>query len=346
MDSKNTDSLTQFNTLGLKADCFRLVRARQEAELIAVCLQAFRQQEPLLLIGGGSNIVLTETFQGTAVLVETKGIEVSQDDQCYYLSVEAGEVWHDLIEFCLDNEMPGLENLALIPGSVGAAPIQNIGAYGAELAQFCNWVEYLDLASGEIKRLKGAECEFAYRESIFKNALKHSAVILRVGFVLPKVWQPNLSYGPLQALSERSQGVTPREVFDCICETRMAKLPDPAVLGNVGSFFKNPVVSQQTFDALKQQYADIVGYALSDSQVKLAAGWLIDKAGLKGQSVGNASVHLKQALVIVNRGGCRGQDVCDLAKLVIDRIFEQFGVRLEVEPRIIGATGQKELADA
>ncbi|MCG9714995.1 UDP-N-acetylmuramate dehydrogenase [Shewanella insulae] len=346
MDSKTTHSLTQFNTLGIKADCLRLVRARQEAELVAICLQAFKQQEPILLIGGGSNIVLTETFEGTAVLVETKGIEVTQGEQCYYLKVEAGEVWHDLINFCLDNEMPGLENLALIPGSVGAAPIQNIGAYGAELAQFCDWVEYLDLVSGEIKRLKGGDCEFAYRESIFKNALKHRAVILRVGFVLPKAWRPNLSYGPLQELSERSQGVTPREVFDCICETRMAKLPDPAVLGNVGSFFKNPVVSQQTFDALKRQYSDIVGYALDDSKIKLAAGWLIDRAGLKGLSVGNASIHLKQALVIVNKGGCSGQDVCDLARLVIDRIFEQFGVRLEVEPRIIGATGQKELADA
>ncbi|MCG9723542.1 UDP-N-acetylmuramate dehydrogenase [Shewanella sp. Isolate7] len=346
MDSKITDSLTQFNTLGLEADCFRLVRARQEAELIAICLQTFKAQEPLLLIGGGSNIVLTETFQGTAVLVETKGIEVSQDDKHYYLKVEAGEVWHELIQFCLEQNMPGLENLALIPGSVGAAPIQNIGAYGAELAQFCDWVEYLDLPSGEIKRLKGSDCEFAYRESIFKNTLKRRAVILRVGFMLPKVWQPNLSYGPLQELSERKQGVTPKEVFDCICDTRMAKLPDPTVLGNVGSFFKNPVVSQQTFERLQQQYADIVGYPLEDSQVKLAAGWLIDRAGLKGESVGNASIHLKQALVIVNKGGCSGQEVCGLARLVIDRIFDDFGVRLEVEPRIIGATGQKELADA
>ncbi|MCL1043719.1 UDP-N-acetylmuramate dehydrogenase [Shewanella marisflavi] len=346
MDSKITDSLTQFNTLGLKADCFRLVTAKQDTELLAVCLQAFKQQEPLLLIGGGSNIVLTETFQGTAVLVETKGIEVSQDDLYYYLKVEAGEVWHELIKFCLDNEMPGLENLALIPGSVGAAPIQNIGAYGVEFAQFCDWVEYLDLPSDEIKRLNGSDCEFAYRESIFKNALRNRAVILRVGFMLPKAWQPNLSYGPLQELSERTQGITPREVFNCICKTRMTKLPDPALLGNVGSFFKNPVVSQQKFNALKQQYADIVGYHLEDSQVKLAAGWLIDKAGLKGVSVGDASVHLKQALVIVNKGECTGQDVCNLAKLVVDRIYQEFGVRLEVEPRIIGATGQKELADA
>ncbi|MCE9680205.1 UDP-N-acetylmuramate dehydrogenase [Shewanella sp. AS1] len=344
-------SLLQFNTLGLNVYCDQLIQVGDDETLIHACLEAFKSKQPLLLIGGGSNLVLTADFVGRAVVIETKGIEVTHDESHYLLSVAAGENWHGLVEYCLKHNMHGLENLALIPGCVGAAPIQNIGAYGAELAQFCEWVEYLDLESGEIKTLNNDECAFGYRESIFKGELKDKAVILRVGLRLAKAWQPNLTYGPLQQLSEDNTSkdnkeVTPQAVFDCICATRAEKLPDPQILGNVGSFFKNPVISEKAFKGLQATYEDIVGYRLADSQVKLAAAWLIDKAGLKGTHVGAASVHLKQALVIVNNGGCSGDDVCRLARLVIDKVYRQFGVSLEVEPRIIGADAQKDIQDA
>lgn len=237
--------------------------------------------------------------------------------------------------------MPGLENLALIPGTVGAAPIQNIGAYGVEFCDVCDWVEYLDVESGDLLRLTVDECEFSYRESIFKGSLRDKAVITAVGLRLPKAWQPKLAYGPLQSFN--AETVTPREIFDRVCEVRSEKLPNPEVLGNAGSFFKNPIVSASVYIELAQRFPSIVGYAQPDGDVKLAAGWLIEHAGLKGFALGNAGVHAKQALVLVNLGHATGQDICRLALHVIARVNEVFGVKLEAEPRIMGLTGETSL---
>lgn len=342
MSAEKLFSLKAYNTFGIEQACVSIINATSKARLIESCCDLYQKNKPFLVLGGGSNILFTEDYLGTIIRVLTKGIIVTDDKEHYLVTVEAGEDWHDLVKHCLDLGIAGLENLALIPGTVGAAPIQNIGAYGVEFVDVCGWVEYLDLTDGELKRLPSVECQFGYRDSIFKKELKKRAVITRVGFKLSKNWQPQLNYGPLQQFNMKI--VTPLEVFDCICETRMSKLPDPAVLGNVGSFFKNPIVAPKYFLVLQQKYPKIVGYPV-DNGIKLAAAWLIDNAGLKGFAMGKASVHDQQALVLINQGGATGDDVANLARYIIEQINIQFSVKLEAEPRIIGAHGEKELND-
>ncbi|WP_299008647.1 UDP-N-acetylmuramate dehydrogenase [uncultured Shewanella sp.] len=335
---KPSASLKAYNTFGIEHSCLFLHEVRDKATLVSTCLELYAQDLPVLILGGGSNIVLVDDYQGHVVKVMTKGIRCEEDDDFFYLNVEAGENWHELVTFCVREGMGGLENLALIPGTVGAAPIQNIGAYGVEFCDICHWVEYLDLASGKLKRLSTAECEFAYRESIFKQALKGTAVITAVGIKLAKQWQPILSYGPLHAIAQVN--LAPKHIFEYVCQLRREKLPDPSVLGNAGSFFKNPIVSVSTFEGLQARYPDIVAFEMDHQQMKLAAAWLIDKAGLKGMRCSDASVHEKQALVLVNHGEATGHDVCQLAELIIERIMQLFGVQLEAEPRLIGAMGE------
>ena len=336
-------SLQPFNTLGLSQSCEQIFEARTTEELISLTHSFYRKGTPALVLGGGSNLVFLEDYSGAVIRVLTKGIVVSEDDGHYYLDVAAGENWHALIEYCLMHNMPGLENMALIPGTVGAAPIQNIGAYGIELCDVCHWVEYFNLSTGELKRLNVEDCEFAYRESVFKGKLRNTAVITRVGLKLAKQWLPRLNYGPLQAFDSKS--VTAREIFEAVCQVRREKLPDPTVLGNVGSFFKNPLVDVLTYHSLAKQYPNIVGYAQPDGQVKLAAGWLIEAAGLKGFTLGNAAVHQKQALVLVNNGGASGAEICALAKYVIEQVKHKFAVVLEPEPRLIGHAGEVGIYD-
>ncbi len=331
-------SLKPFNTFGVAQSCLALSEAHSKDELQNICLSVWQSSRPMLVLGGGSNVVFTDDFVGEVVRVLSKGIKIHEDIEAFYLEVEAGENWHDLVEFTLSNNMPGLENLALIPGTVGAAPIQNIGAYGLELCDVCDWVEYLELETGKLQRLDAAQCEFSYRESIFKGSLRDKTVITAVGLRLAKNWQPRLDYGPLQAFEQSK--VTPREIFERVCEVRRDKLPDPKVLGNAGSFFKNPLVSAACYLELAQRFSNIVGYAQPNGEVKLAAGWLIEQAGLKGFTLGKVAVHDKQALVLVNLGDATGQDICQLAQHVIARVSEVFGVRLEAEPRIIGANGE------
>lgn len=335
---KSSASLKAYNTFGIDHSCLFLHEVRDKATLMSTCLDLYAQGLPVLVLGGGSNIVLVDDYQGHVVKILTKGIEIHEDDEYVYIRVEAGENWHDLVSLCVGKGIGGLENLALIPGSVGAAPIQNIGAYGVEFCDICDWVEYLDLPAGEAKRLIGADCQFAYRESIFKGELKAQAVITSVGIKLAKQWQPNLSYGPLKSLMV--DGITPKCVFNFVCQLRQEKLPDPLVLGNAGSFFKNPIVPVATFERLRDNYPDIVAFQMGNQNMKLAAAWLIDKAGLKGVSCSDASVHEQQALVLVNNGEATGRDVCQLADLIIDRIMQLFDIQLETEPRLIGATGE------
>lgn len=336
-------SLKSYNTFQIDHSCAELIHAESKAELIATCLELYRSEQDFLVLGGGSNIVLTDDYLGTVVHVETKGIEFSEDDEYHYLSVAAGENWHELVETTLSMSISGLENLALIPGTVGAAPIQNIGAYGVELMQVCDWVEYLDLRTGELKCLATNECHFRYRDSIFKRELLTCAVITSIGLKLRKLWEPVISYGPLRTFEKGR--VTAKQIFDSICTMRNTKLPNPNVLGNAGSFFKNPVVSRVVFDSLVENHPGIVGFPVDEDSVKLAAGWLIDRAGLKGLKVGDAAVHEQQALVLVNKGHATGTDVTQLAKKVISAIVERYGIKLAAEPRIIGANGEKELAD-
>ncbi|GIU17759.1 UDP-N-acetylenolpyruvoylglucosamine reductase [Shewanella sp. c952] len=334
-------SLKSHNTFGLEHKCRALMNAKTTEELCSICIELYASNQPMLILGGGSNIILCDDFAGTVVVVETKGIEVSSTESYHLLSVEAGEDWHELVCFCLSQGIAGFENLALIPGKVGAAPIQNIGAYGVEIKDICEWVEYCDLSTGKHIRLSANECNFSYRESIFKQQLLGRALITKVGFKVPKIWQPKLDYGPLRALKDPA--VTPKDVFECICATRMSKLPDPAKVGNAGSFFKNPVISNELYLSLTTKFPNIVGYPQDAGKTKVAAGWLIEAAGLKGFQVGGAAVHADQALVLINKNSATSEDVLNLARHVVDCIDKQFGIRLQPEPRMIAATGERSL---
>ncbi|WP_348772666.1 UDP-N-acetylmuramate dehydrogenase [Shewanella sp. MMG014] len=334
-------SLKPLNTLSLNQNSLMLVEANSVSDLIRYIKQAKEMGVPYMIIGGGSNIVFTCDYEGMIIKLINKGIVISEDNENVYLTVQAGENWHELVQFTLDKGYFGLENLALIPGSVGAAPIQNIGAYGVEINQFCNEVTYLNTDTFSEHTLAGSECKFDYRDSIFKKQLKEIAVITSVKLAIPKNWQANLSYGPLNHLN--SQTVSAKEIYETVCAVRTSKLPDPCKLGNVGSFFKNPIIEAEQYISLLKKFTDLVGYAQADGRIKVAAGWLIDEAGLKGYILGGAAVHSKQALVIVNINQATGDDVRKLAHHVIDTVYNKFGIKLEPEPRIIGSHGEVEL---
>ncbi|NDL66085.1 UDP-N-acetylmuramate dehydrogenase [Acerihabitans arboris] len=331
-------ALKHLNTFAIDALAGHIAAVQTETELLTLWREAERRSGPVLLLGGGSNVLFLENFAGTVLLNRIKGIAVNEDDRAWHLHVGAGEDWHGLVSFTLAQGMAGLENLALIPGRVGSAPIQNIGAYGVELESVCEYVDLLDLNRGDKTRIGAAECQFGYRDSVFKHRYRDGYAIVAVGFVLAKTWRPVLTYGDLTRLD--SHITTPRQVFDIVCAMRRSKLPDPAVTGNAGSFFKNPLVSAADAQRLLQQYPDAPHYPQPGGEVKLAAGWLIDKCDLKGYQLGAAAVHARQALVLINNGHARGQDIVALARLVRKRVAERFNVWLEPEVRFIAAAGE------
>ncbi len=335
----SSESLATYNTLGLKQHCHSLIKLCSTHAILDFCQSFEYQSRPLLVLGGGSNIVLTDDFAGLVMKIESKGIKIIEDADYYYLSVEAGESWPALVAMTIDNGINGLENLALIPGTAGAAPIQNIGAYGVEFEQVCDWVEYYHLDDKTLNRITAHECHFSYRDSIFKQELKNKTVITRIGLKLRKQWQPTMTYGPLRDLA--SEQITAKQIFHRVCEIRKNKLPDPELIGNVGSFFKNPIVSNEHYHRLLKQHPGLVAYVM-DECMKLAAGWLVDQAGLKGYCAGRVGVHNQQALVLVNHGDATGKDITQLASYVADKVFDMFGVKLEVEPRFIGKNGEIE----
>jgi UDP-N-acetylmuramate dehydrogenase len=297
-----------------------------------------RMHPRVSILGGGSNVVLAPELPGLTVKVETKGIRLlDQTAHDYIVEAQAGEVWHDFVDHCLSHGWPGLENLALIPGTVGAAPVQNIGAYGVELEQRFHSLLVWDLHAGRQVQMGPADCRFAYRDSVFKHAQAGRWLIVAVRLRLPCVWRPVMDYPDLQRYPPLLKTHTqPRHIFDAVCEIRRAKLPDPAVLGNAGSFFKNPVVDAARYERLKAEYPELPAYPQPDGQYKLAAGWLIDQAGWKGRRVGPVGMHERQALVLVNYGGATAQDVLGLAAQIKDAIGQRFGVELEQEPVVFG----------
>lgn len=336
--STESASLKNHNTFALPVNAAHLVIAEQIEMMIKAWQKAQKRKEPLLVLGEGSNVLFLEDFAGTVMINNLKGIEIREQDDAWHLHVSAGENWHHLVSHTLECGIPGLENLALIPGLVGSAPIQNIGAYGIELKQVCEYVDLLNLTTGEIDRIDHQDCEFGYRESIFKHELKDGFVIVGVGLRLNKQWNPQLNYGDLTKLDP--QTVTPLQVFESVCAMRRSKLPDPAITGNAGSFFKNPLVSGETANELLIQYPSMPHYPQPDGQVKLAAGWLIDQCSLKGYQIGGAAVHRQQALVLVNANNASSQDVVALARHVRNTVASKFGVWLEPEVRFIGAIGE------
>ncbi len=332
-------NLKPYHTFGIEQSAAQLVVAESIDDLKALYCSAEWASLPKLIIGKGSNMLFTCHYTGMVVVNRLNGIEHQQNDDYHRLHVAGGEDWPSLVSWCVEQGIGGLENLALIPGCAGSAPIQNIGAYGVEFKDVCDYVDYLCLETGTVKRLTVEECQFGYRDSIFKHQLYQKAVVTAVGLKFAKAWQPIIQYGPLKDLSS---DCTIHDVYQRVCATRMEKLPDPAVMGNAGSFFKNPVISEQAFARLQIEHPDVVAYP-AEQGVKVAAGWLIDQVGLKGHQIGGAKVHPKQALVIVNTGDASAQDVLMLAADIQQRVFNCYGIELEHEVRFIGESEETNL---
>ena len=342
--------LQPLNTFGIAARAGALVRVRGEADVRALLAQPELAPQPKFILGGGSNIVLTGDVKPVVLKVEVPGRRVAGETARHTIvEAGAGENWHDFVGWTLDQGLPGLENLALIPGTVGASPVQNIGAYGVELQDRFHSLDAIDLRTGEPFKLDAAHCGFGYRDSVFKHApalpgglgLAGRVLILRVRLALPKAWQPVLGYLDLERRMQETGITAPsaRQIHDWIVAIRRAKLPDPAVIGNAGSFFKNPTVTPEQCQDIIGRDPKVVHYPMPDGSVKLAAGWLIDACGWKGKSVGNAAVYDRQALVLVNRGGperpATGGEVMTLAKAIQTSVYERFGIRLEPEPVVV-----------
>jgi len=335
---RHDHSLRALNTFGIDAKAAAYLRVTGVDILRAVRHDRALSALPRLVLGGGSNLLLTRDFDGLVLHMTSGGMAVSgEDENSFIVTVQAGENWHTFVQWTLAQGLPGLENLSLIPGSVGASPIQNIGAYGAELAEFFHSLQAFDFLTGEVITLSRSACRFAYRDSIFKHGLRDRAVILEVSFALPKRWQPNVRYAELAA-ELQARGIaqpSAKDISDAVMAIRSRKLPDPAKIGNAGSFFKNPVVSSARHAALFAQYPQLISYPQTDGSFKLAAGWLIDQCGWKGKSLGEAGVHEQQALVLVNLGGATGQQILELASRIESDVESRFGVKLEPEPTVI-----------
>lgn len=328
-------SLRPFNTMGIDARARMLLPVQTLDELHAVRADPALHRLPRLVLGGGSNLLFTGDVDGLVLHMRGTGVAiVGETGDAVLVRAAAGESWHGLVSWTLAHGLGGMENLSLIPGSVGASPIQNIGAYGSELKDCFHELTAFDFETGALMHLDRAACEFGYRDSIFKHRLRDRAVILDVTFALPKRWQPNLRYAELaQEIDARGlHAPSAAEVGAAVVAIRQRKLPDPALLGNAGSFFKNPVVPAAKRDALLAQHRQLVSYAQGDGSFKLAAGWLIDQCGWKGRAMGAAGVYEKQALVLVNRGGASGAEIVALAQAIQRDVESRFGVRLEPEP--------------
>ena len=330
--------LREFNTFGVEARARWFCRVRDVGQLAALAAEPKLAGVPHLVLGGGSNLLLTRDFEGLVLRIEVPGLrELGDADGAWHIEVGAGENWHATVERLLAMGRPGLENLALIPGNCGAAPIQNIGAYGMELAERFDSLLAWDLETRQLVRMSSAECDFGYRDSVLKRQLAGRRVVLGITLSLPKQWQPVAGYADVvHELKARgiSQPVA-HDIFAAVVAIRRRKLPDPAAIGNAGSFFKNPIVTRDEHRALIAHHPSLVGYPLPGGRVKLAAAWLIDAAGLKGATRGRAGVYEKQALVLVNRGGATGAEILALAREVQDKVAEKFGVLLEAEPLIV-----------
>lgn len=330
-------NLQNHNTLAVPAVAAWFVSATTDLELREALAFARERNIPILILGGGSNLVLRDDFHGLVIHMRSQGKYLANESDDYvWLQVAAGENWHSLVEYTLAQGFYGLENLSLIPGSVGAAPIQNIGAYGVELKDVFIELIAMDIHSGLLVTFPLESCQFGYRDSIFKQTLKDQYIITSVTFKLHKTPQLVLNYPALQeALGNRSvASISPQEVSDAVISIRQSKLPDPAEIPNVGSFFKNPVVTMTTCQRLKDKYPDIVAYPLDENHFKLAAGWLIDRAGWRGKNLDGAEVHQRQALVLTNPQKQSGRAVLALAASIQRSIKDMFEVDLEMEPRV------------
>ena len=330
-------SLKNFNTFGIDVSAKYFVEIGHEDELVELFMDPQWQQIERLVLGGGSNMLFVNDFEGLVIRMNIRGIEHRINHNEVFVEAGAGEVWNDLVNFCVAREYAGVENLSLIPGSVGASPIQNIGAYGVELKDVLYSCHAFEIATGIFRTFTNEDCRFGYRDSIFKNELKEKYIITSVKFKLSLTPNLNLKYGAIeQELTNRGiTNPTIKDVSQVVSHIRVSKLPDPSTIGNAGSFFKNPVITADQFQEVYSKFPEVVNYPAADGQVKLAAGWLIEQCGWKGKVVGHTGTWKNQALVLVNHGEATGEEVYSLSSQIIDSVYRKFGVLLEREVNII-----------
>lgn len=334
---KSDVSLKAFNTFGIDVSAQYFTEANNEDAVRSILESNQFKSNKNLILGGGSNVLFTQNFDGIVVKNNIQGIEVIEEsDQHVLVKVGGGVVWHDFVLHCINQGWNGIENLSLIPGNVGASPMQNIGAYGVEIKDIFEELEAINIQTGEIDYFINSDCEFGYRESVFKRKLKGQYLISRVTYRLSKEGNFNTSYGAIDQQLEAMNvsNLTSKSISEAVVAIRQSKLPDPKEIGNSGSFFKNPVISNTDFSILKSNFPDAVGYAVDDHSTKLAAGWLIDQAGWKGKTINNYGVHKNQALVLVNYGGATGKEIYNLSEEILISIREKFNVELEREVNI------------
>lgn len=330
--------LKPYNTFGIEATAKYFIEVSSIEQLKEILQNPDYQSTGRLILGGGSNMLLTKDFEGLVIKIAIKGFEVvDENEDNIWINAGAGVVWHDLVMHCVNQNYAGMENLSLIPGTVGAAPMQNIGAYGIEIKEVFEELEALEIETGEIKTFDKATCNFGYRESIFKHEAKGQYIILNVTFKLSKKPTFHVEYGAIKdTLAEmKVTEMSIKAISDAVIHIRQSKLPNPAEIGNAGSFFKNPEIPNTQFEALKAQFPTIPSYPVSETTTKVPAGWLIEQAGWKGQRFGNVGVHAKQALVLVNYGGGKGEEIKDLSQKIQASIKEKFGIQLSAEVNFI-----------
>lgn len=330
-------SLKAYNTFGIEALAKAFIAIQNETELAEVLRD--NSDKKLFILGGGSNMLLTQDINALVIHINNKGITVvKEDDEFVWVKGNAGEVWHEFVLWCIDHNFGGIENLSLIPGNVGATPVQNIGAYGVEIKDTFDSCEAMEIATQQMRTFHKGDCQFGYRESIFKGELKNKYIILSVTFKLRKSKHKiNTSYGAIDAELEKMNIKNPtiKEVSNAVIAIRQSKLPDPKELGNSGSFFKNPVVPISVYEKAKEKHPDIPNYPVSETHVKVPAGWLIEQAGFKGKRFGDAGIHSKQALVLVNYGHATGSEIWSVAQHIQQTVKEIFGIVIEAEVNVI-----------
>ncbi|WP_452599341.1 UDP-N-acetylmuramate dehydrogenase [Pontimicrobium sp. MEBiC01747] len=337
MHIKTDISLKPYNTFGIDVNAKHFVSVTSIPELKSVL--KLKEYPNKLILGGGSNMLLTQAINALVIHINLKGISIiSQEDTSVLVKAEAGENWHEFVLWCINKDFGGLENMSLIPGNVGTSPIQNIGAYGVELKDHFVSCEVLNLETLTIETFNKADCNFGYRNSIFKQQAKRQYIILNVVFKLTKsnhVLRTN--YGAIQSQLEVMNIIKPtiKTISEAVIAIRESKLPNPKKIGNSGSFFKNPIIPIEDFKRLQSNFPEVPSYKVSDKEVKVPAGWLIEKAGFKGKTFGNYGVHKKQALVLVNYGGAQGKDILLLSKLIQKTIYRIFNVSIEAEVNIL-----------
>lgn len=338
MNIQNQVSLKSYNTFGIEAMAAYFVEVNTVEEIQNLLATEIHKGRPKLILGGGSNLLFTQDFGGLVIKMSILGKEIIKEDESHcWVKAGAGVNWHQFVLYAIDSGLGGIENLSLIPGTVGAAPMQNIGAYGVEIKDTFVALQAVEISSGKLFTFDRADCRFGYRYSIFKDEAKDKFIIVNVTFKLSKSPEYNVSYGAIEDTIKASgiEDLSLRAVSNAVIHIRQSKLPDPTKIGNAGSFFKNPSVEKEVFDALKARYPAMPGYGLPDGQVKVPAGWLIEQCGWKGKRVGDVGVHEMQALVLVNYGNAQGNEVRKLAFDIQSSVMEKFGIELMPEVNIV-----------